>query len=130
MKDFLFIMEQIEIKDLGFKSLTESVDTTTSARKMMMQIVGVFAEFKRSMLKERTMKGLQYAREQGRIRARKPKLNDAQLKELLKLHKNGKSAAELAELFNVHNATVYRVLKEQFNKIIAFTIYVKLNLNN
>ena len=45
----------------------ESIDTTTSAGKMMMQIVGVFAEFERGMLKERTLKGLQYAREQGRI---------------------------------------------------------------
>ena len=58
------------------------------------------------------MKGLQYAREQGRIGGRKPKLNDAQLKELLKLHKKGKSAAELAELFNLHKATVYRKLKK------------------
>jgi DNA invertase Pin-like site-specific DNA recombinase len=112
LKDLLFIMEQIEIKGAGFKSLTESIDTTTSAGKMMMQMVGVFAEFERSMLKERTMKGLQYAREQGRIGGRKPKLNDAQLKELLKLHKKGKSAAELAELFNLHKATVYRKLKK------------------
>ena len=71
----------------------------------MMQMVGAFAEFERSMLKERTMKGLQYAREQGRIGGRKPKLNSAQLKEIAKLHKKGKSAAELAELFNVHKAT-------------------------
>ena len=40
---------------------------TTSAGKMMMQMVGVCAEFERGMLKERTLKGLQYAREQGRI---------------------------------------------------------------
>ena len=75
-------------------------------------MVGAFAEFERSMLKERTMKGLQYAREQGRIGGRKPKLNSAQLKEVTKLHEKGKSANEIAELFNVHKATVYRVLKK------------------
>ncbi len=111
LKDLLFIIEQIEAKGAGFKSLTESIDTTTSAGKMMMQMVGVFAEFERSMLKERTMKGLQYAREQGRVGGRKPKLKPVQTEEIIKLNKNGKSAAELAELFNVHKATIYRILK-------------------
>ena len=110
LKDLLFIMEQIEVKGAGFKSLTESIDTTNPAGKMMMQMVGAFAEFERSMLKERTMNGLQYARKQGRIGGRKPKLNSAQLEEIIKLYKNGKSAAELAELFNVHKATIYRCL--------------------
>ena len=112
LKDLLFIMEQIENKSAGFKSLTESIDTTTSAGKMMMQMVGAFAEFERNMLKERTMKGLQYAREQGRIGGRKPILNSVQLKEVTKLHKKGKSANEIAELFNVHKTTIYRVLRK------------------
>ena len=62
LKDLLFIMEQIENKEAGFKSLTESIDTTTSAGKMMIQMVGVFAEFERNILKERTRKGLEYAK--------------------------------------------------------------------
>lgn len=113
LKDLLFIMEQIESRGASFRSLTESIDTTTSAGKMMMQMVGVFAEFERSMLKERTMKGLEYARGQGRVGGRKPKLKPVQTEEIIKLYKKGKSAAELAELFNVHKATIYRVLKNQ-----------------
>lgn len=112
LKDLLFIMEQIESKGAGFKSLTESIDTTTSAGKMMIQMIGVFAEFERSMLKERSMKGLQYAREQGRIGGRKPKLKIVQTEEIIHLHRQGKSVPELAMLFNVHKATVYRVLKK------------------
>ena len=115
LKDLLFIMEQIESKGAGFKSLTENIDTTTSAGKMMMQVVGVFAEFERNMLKERTRKGLDYAKTQGRIGGRKPKLNAAQLKEITKLHTNGKSPSEISVLFNVHKATVYRVLKSNTN---------------
>nr|WP_181715764.1 recombinase family protein [Chryseobacterium sp.]QJS06489.1 MRS system resolvase [Chryseobacterium sp.] len=111
LKDLLFIMEQIEIKEAGFKSLTESIDTTTSAGKMMMQMVGVFAEFERNMLKERTKRGLEYAKGQGRFGGRKPKLKPVQTEEIIKLSKKGKSASELAELFNVHKATIYRVLK-------------------
>ena len=58
-------MEKIDQKGAGFKSLTESIDTTTSGGRMMMHIVGAFAEFERSMLKERTRHGLHAAREQG-----------------------------------------------------------------
>lgn len=42
LKDLLFLIEQIEGKKSGFKSLTESIDTTTSSGRMMMQMVGVF----------------------------------------------------------------------------------------
>lgn len=112
LKDLLFIMEQIESKGAGFRSLTENIDTTTSAGKMMMQMVGVFAEFERNMLKERTRKGLDYAKEQGRVGGRASKLNSKQKQEIIKLYQEGKSAPELAVLFNVHKATVYRVLKQ------------------
>ena len=50
----------------GFKSLTESIDTTTPAGRMMMQMVGSFAEFERAMIKERTKAGLEAARAEGR----------------------------------------------------------------
>lgn len=112
LKDLLFIMEQIENRGAGFKSLTESIDTTTSAGKMMMQMVGVFAEFERNMLKERTKKGLEYAKQQGRVGGRKPKLKSIQIQEIIQLYAAGKSARELSELFNVHQATVYRILKK------------------
>ena len=113
LKDLLFIMEQIETKEAGFKSLTESIDTTTSAGKMMMQMVGVFAEFERNMLKERTQKGLEYAKGQGRVGGRKPKLKTIQIQEIIQLHAAGKSVPELSQLFNVHQATIYRLLKKE-----------------
>lgn len=51
----------------GFRSLTEAIDTTTPAGRMMMQVVGAFAAFERAMLKERTKAGLEAARREGRI---------------------------------------------------------------
>ena len=47
-------LEKIVDANAGFKSLTESIDTTTPAGRMMMQIVGSFAEFERAMLREHT----------------------------------------------------------------------------
>ena len=58
LKDLLHLMERIEAAGAGFRSLTEAVDTTTPAGRMMMQMVGAFAEFERAMIRERTSAGL------------------------------------------------------------------------
>jgi DNA invertase Pin-like site-specific DNA recombinase len=66
LKDLLAIMERIEGKHAGFRSLTEAVDTTIPAGRMMMQMVGAFAEFERAMIGERTRAGLSAAQAQRR----------------------------------------------------------------
>ena len=67
LRDVLILMETIQRAKAGFKSLTEAIDTRTPAGRMMMQMVGSFAEFEREMLRECTCAGLQAARKQGRI---------------------------------------------------------------
>ena len=57
LKDLLHIMERVREAGAGFRSLTEAVDTTTAAGRMMMQMLGSFAEFERSMVRERTRAG-------------------------------------------------------------------------
>ena len=59
LKDLLLIMEKIDAAGAGFRSLTESIDTTTPAGRMMMQMVGTFAEFERAVIRERTTAGQQ-----------------------------------------------------------------------
>ena len=54
LKDLLHIMERIAQAGAGFRSLTEAIDTTTPAGRMLMQMVGSFAEFERAMIRERT----------------------------------------------------------------------------
>ena len=61
-------MERLGESGAGFRSLTEAIDTTTPAGRMMMQMVGAFAEFERAMLKERTKAGLDAAREEAHWR--------------------------------------------------------------
>ena len=71
LRDVLTIMERLGESGAGFRSLTEAIDTTTPAGRMMMQMVGAFAEFERAMLKERTKAGLDSAREEGRVGGRR-----------------------------------------------------------
>jgi DNA invertase Pin-like site-specific DNA recombinase len=114
LRDVLTIMDRIQEKKAGFRSLTEAVDTTTPAGRMMMQMVGAFAEFERAMLKERTQVGLEAARKEGRIGGRPPKLKAQQRLEIVKLVRKGKkTAAAAARLFGVHPATVSRLLQKQ-----------------
>jgi len=90
---------------------TEAIDTTTPAGRMMMQMVGSFAEFERAMLRERTRAGLESARDEGRIGGRRPKLRPQQQTEVVKMVVQGKkTAADAARLFNVHPATISRLL--------------------
>ncbi len=53
LRDLLIIMERLTGAQAGFSSVTEAIDTTSSAGRMMMQMVGAFAEFERAMLRER-----------------------------------------------------------------------------
>ena len=113
LKDVLTIMERIQAGKAGFRSLTEAIDTTTPAGRMMMQMVGSFAEFERDMLRERTKVGLTAARKEGRIGGRRPKLKPQQKKEIVRLghERQQKTAADAARLFGVHPATVSRLLQ-------------------
>jgi DNA invertase Pin-like site-specific DNA recombinase len=82
LKDLLHIMEQIGNVGAGFRSITENIDTTTPAGRMMMQMVGAFAEFERAMIRERTTAGLAAARAEGRIGGRRKKLDASKRREI------------------------------------------------
>jgi DNA invertase Pin-like site-specific DNA recombinase len=83
LRDLLMIMERIEESEAGFRSLSEAIDTTTAPGRMMMQMVGAFAEFERAILRERTKTGLDAARKEGRIGGRRPKLRTNQQDEIV-----------------------------------------------
>ena len=117
LRDVLTIMERLGDSGAGFRSLTEAIDTTTPAGRMMMQMVGAFAEFERAMLRERTKAGLDSARREGRIGGRRPKLTPQQQSEVRKMVLKGrKTAADAARLFKVHPATVSRLLARAYAK--------------
>lgn len=112
VQDLLMILDRLRQQEVGFRSLTEDLDTTTAAGRMMVQMVGVFAEFERSLLRERTRLGLERARQQGRFGGRPSKLNSEQREEIVRMvRKHGKTSAEVARLFRVHPATVCRLLR-------------------
>lgn len=89
-------MEKLAEEKAGFRSLTEAIDTTTPAGRMMLHMLGSFAEFERAMLRERTKAGLESARREGGIGGRRPKLNTSQRQEILRLVENGSEPERMA----------------------------------
>jgi DNA invertase Pin-like site-specific DNA recombinase len=113
LKDLLHLMERIKEADAGFRSLTECIVTTTPAARMMMQMVGSFAEFERAMIRERTSAGLALARAEGRVGGRRRKLTERQRAEIAESVLAGrKSAAEMPRLYKVSQPTVSRIVAE------------------
>jgi DNA invertase Pin-like site-specific DNA recombinase len=113
LKDVLHIMERIAQAGAGFRSITENIDTTTPAGRMMMQIIGSFAEFERAMIRERTSAGIAAARAEGRIGGRRKKLDTAKRREIAESVITGrKSGAEMARLYNISQPTVSRIVAQ------------------
>jgi DNA invertase Pin-like site-specific DNA recombinase len=111
LKDVLHIMERIAKVGAGFRSITENIDTTTPAGRMMMQMVGAFAEFERAMIRERTSAGLAAARAEGRIGGRRKKLDAGKRREIAESVLTGrKSGADMARLYNISQPTVTRIV--------------------
>jgi len=107
------IMERIAEAGAGFRSVTENIDTTTPAGRMMMQMVGSFAEFERAMIRERTSAGLAIARAEGRVGGRRKKLDPAKRREIAESVITGrKSGADMARLYNVSQPTVSRIVAQ------------------
>lgn len=109
LRDLLTVMSDFEEKGIGFRCLTEPIDTTTPAGRMMMQMVGAFAEFERAILKERTIAGLEAAKKEGRVGGRPRALTQEQIDLAHELVKSGKSKSHVARLFDVHASTISRL---------------------
>jgi DNA invertase Pin-like site-specific DNA recombinase len=102
-------------RKIGFKSLTESIDTTTSGGKLVFHLFGALAEFERDIIRERTQAGLQAARARGRLGGRRrakaldtpKKVAMAQALYADKSHTVG----DICKTLNVSRATLYRYVR-------------------
>ena len=110
LTDLLTILERLDQAGVQFQSLTESIDTTTASGRAMMKMVGVFAEFEREIIRERTKAGLLQARREGRVGGRPRRLTKKQEAEAVAMIKAGKkSKAEIARIFGCHPSTITRL---------------------
>lgn len=80
LKDLVEIVQDLNDREIGFKSITESIDTTSPGGRLVFHIFGALAEFEHSLIRERTMAGLEAARARGRKGGRKPSMSDSDIR--------------------------------------------------
>ncbi len=103
----------LEVRGIGFKSLTESIDTTTPGGKLIFHIFGSLAEFERDLIRERTHAGLVAARARGRVGGRPRKLTPKQLALAKRMHADKQTdIATICATLGISRTTLYRALKE------------------
>lgn len=121
--DLLGVLQRIEAAGASFQSLTEPIDTSTGAGRMMMHMLGAFAEFERGLIRERTMAGQKAAKEKGVHCGRPRVLTSKQEKEVLRLWRQGVyTLKNLSLIFecseSVIKRTVYRVYKPSSSSLL------------
>jgi DNA invertase Pin-like site-specific DNA recombinase len=115
LQHLITVVADLAQRGIGFKSLTEQIDTTTSGGKLVFHVFGALAEFERELIRERTHAGLAAARARGRIGGRPKKLAEPQQRAVARaLYASGQSdVATICRTLGISRATLYRALKEQ-----------------
>lgn len=111
LKQLIETIESMDQKGIGFLSLTESLDTTTSGGRLIFHIFAGLAEFERSIIRERTCAGLASARERGRLGGRPALLKEREIEEAKAMLANPEiTLKQVAKRLNVGFSTLLRYL--------------------
>jgi DNA invertase Pin-like site-specific DNA recombinase len=103
-------VKQLEDRGIGFKSLSETIDTTSSAGRLIFSIFGALAEFERNLIRERTNAGLAAARQRGRVGGRPRSMSTDKLAAAKKLLAGGTPPKDVAAMLGLSIGTLYRWL--------------------
>lgn len=113
MRHLIDEMQYFKEIEVGFKSLQENIDTTTSGGKLFFHIFAAIAEFERDIIKERTLSGLKAARARGRLGGRPSKVTPSQINIIKQLYADNKnSISDICGSFKISQATLFRLVKQ------------------
>ncbi|MGA4618779.1 recombinase family protein [Citrobacter meridianamericanus] len=108
MRHLVVLVEELREKGVNFRSLTDSIDTSTPMGRFFFHVMGALAEMERELIVERTRAGLAAARAEGRIGGRRPKLTEEQWAQAGRLIAAGESRQHVAIIYDVGVSTLYR----------------------
>ena len=116
--DLLGTIQALEACGVDLYLDQQSIDTTTPAGRLMFQVTGAFAEFERSMIRQRVHAGLKRAVEQGKTLGR-PRIREALEKRIQAHLRAGKGILKVAREFGVGTGTVHRIAQEMPRPFVA-----------
>ena len=113
LKDLVEIITDLNQREIGFKSLTEAIDTTSATGRLVFHIFGALAEFEHSLIRERTIAGLDAARARGRKGGRKPSMSENDIKKAKAMLSDPQiTKTEVAKHFGVSRVTLNNSLNK------------------
>ena len=113
LRHLIETIENMKKWEVGFRSLTNQIDTTTPSGRLVFHVFAALAEFERELIRERTNEGLSNARAHGRVGGRPTSLGEAEVEALRQAHKAGTLATDaLCKTFKVSPATLFRYVKK------------------
>ncbi len=110
LKHLIESIDELHAREVGFRSLTEAIDTTTPAGRLQFHIFGALAEFERETVRERTRAGLAAARARGRLGGRPASLSPEKLAAAEAMRAHQHPMRDIAAALGVSRATLYRHL--------------------
>ena len=114
---FTKVFEELNKRQVGFRSLTESIETDTAQGRMFLHMLSAFAEFERELIRERCIAGLIAATLRGSRNGRPALLNDAQIAQVLARLKQGEKKARVARALNVGWHVIDRIARLDANPL-------------
>ena len=114
LKNLIEIMNLLEERNIGFRSLQEAIDTTTSGGKLIFHIFGALAEFERNLIRDRTKAGLEAARARGRKGGRPKALDNKKVQLSYRLYDEKQhSIKEMCQILGISKSTLYSYLDQR-----------------
>lgn len=110
LQHLIEIVNQLKSKGIGFKSLTEGMDTSVPSGELLFHVFGALAQFERSLIKERVNAGLVAAKKRGRIGGRPRAIPQEKMDAILEALNNGMSKAAVCRTFEVKRSTLIDTL--------------------
>lgn len=122
LSDLIHLVNEFSEKSVSFSSISDKIDTTTSAGKLVFHIFCSLAEFEKELIKERTMAGLQAARMKGKIGGKPKGLTDNAKKTARvaeSMHKEGYAVKQIGLQLGISRTTVYKYLEYRKNVTLS-----------
>jgi DNA invertase Pin-like site-specific DNA recombinase len=111
LQHLIEIIQELERRGIGFRSLSDAIDTTSPGGRLLFHVMGAIAEFEAALISERTKAGLAAARRKGKRLGRPRRMSNALVEEARMLRENGDlSLTDVAARLNVGRTTLWRAL--------------------
>jgi DNA invertase Pin-like site-specific DNA recombinase len=112
LRHLIDTVTELHNRGVGFKSLQETIDTTTSGGKLVFHIFGALAEFEREIIKERTQAGLESARSRGKVGGRPKALTSKEVQMLRNMAADKSlTVSDICKTLGIGRTTFYRYVK-------------------